>query len=297
MRAINLLNPSIFPIAVTRMNPQESMYDHHHENLELVLITSGSGAHRAAGGPYPLRRGDVFMIPIGMPHGFEDTRELCLINIAYDPARLELPLHRLALLPGYQPLVLLEPRLRGQQGFAGHLHLSEEAMNGLVRLVDELEQELRQREPGWEQAANAWLLQILVRLARSYALSDTPEARMVVRLAGVLHFIENHLGASLELASLSAHGGMSKSTLQRSFRTVFGSSVRQYVLELRLQAARQLLLNSDLPIRSIAKRVGISDANYFSRLFQAKMSMTPRTFRERRPNLANAPKTGQPSDS
>jgi AraC-like DNA-binding protein len=282
MRTINLLHPAEFPIAITRMSPQEYIPAHRHENLELVLIIAGSGSHRTPAGSYPLRQGDVFMVPIGMPHGYEATDDLCLINIAYDATRLELPMHRLSVLPGYQPLVLLEPRLRGQLGFAGHLHVDHPAMAQLVGLVDELDRELQQRSSGWEHAAAAWLLQILVRLARHYAQQDTPASRLVVRLAGVLSHIENHLGAPLELAELSAHGDMSKSTLQRHFRAAFGASVRQHILALRLQASRQLLLSTDLPIQEVARRVGIPDANYFSRLFLAKVRVTPRTFRERR---------------
>ena len=287
MTTINLLRPTSFPIVVTHMRPQHDMDFHDHANLELVLIVAGEGAHRTVAGTYPLRPGDIFMVPIGMAHGYEQTAGLILINLAYDPTRLELPMHRLSALPGYQPLVALEPRLRGQQGFAGHLHLGQEQLRQLVALVGELEAELRTRAPGWEHAAGAWLLQILVRLARHYAELDSPAARLVIRLASVLSYVETHLASPLDLAQLSVRGKMSKSTLQRAFRAAFGSSVRQHILELRLQKARQLLLSSDEPIARIAARVGISDANYFSRLFQAKVKLTPRAFRDARTRIAS----------
>jgi AraC-like DNA-binding protein len=279
IRTINLLSPRTFPLVASRMAPQRDMDMHRHDNLELVLITQGTGSHRTAQGSYPLRRGDVFMVPIGMPHGYADTRGLTLINLAYDPTHLELPMDRLAALPGYQPLVALEPRLRGSQGFAGHLQVEEAHLVKLLALIDDLEDELADQPSGWRHAAAAQLLLILVRLARLYAIHDSPAARLVVRLGTVLTHIESHLATTLDLRQLSRIGGMSSSTLQRAFHAVFGTSVLQHVLELRLQAARQQLIGSDLPIAIIARRVGIDDANYFSRLFTAKVGMSPRAFR------------------
>jgi AraC family L-rhamnose operon transcriptional activator RhaR len=278
-KAINLLSADAFPIVVDRMRPQDDMRLHHHENLELVVITGGTGAHCTAQDRFELRRGDVFVVPIGMFHGYHGCRALHLINLAYDPGRLELPLHRLQALPGYQPLVLLEPRLRQRYQFAGHLHLDERQIARIEAAIQDLETELVIRQAGWEHAAGAHLLHILVCLARHYAAQQGPAARLAVQLASVLAYIEQHLGSELSVLELAGVGHMSPTTLQRSFHSLLGTSVRQHVLALRLQAARERLLGGDERIRAIAQAVGIPDQNYFSRLFHQRVGSTPRDFR------------------
>jgi AraC-like DNA-binding protein len=278
-RPVNIVDQRTFPIATHRMDPQDDMALHHHDNLELVVIGGGEGQHRTRDGRWPLKRGDVFVVPVGMPHGFERCRGLQLVNIVYDPARLALPLRRLSALPGYHGLMNLEPRLRSHQDFAGHLHLDEPQVAWLLEAARELHDELRSRAPGWEEAASAGLLRILVRLARLYAAHDSPEARLTVKLGAVLAHIDAHLDRELEVDALCRIGGMSKSTLERGFRALFGVPVMRHVIGRRLESAWALLERGDIPIAEVARRVGIPDANYFSRLFRKHIGQTPRSVR------------------
>ena len=54
----------------------------------------------------------------------------------------------------------------------------------------------------------------------------------------------------------------------------------QYVLYLRLEEAKKLLGGTVLGISEIAERVGIRDSNYMTRLFSAKLGMTPGAYRQ-----------------
>jgi AraC-like DNA-binding protein len=275
----NLVRPDTFPIAVARWRRHMNLQLHRHDNPELVIITGGGGQHRTRNGSYELKRGDVFIVPIDMAHGYERTEQLGLINVVYDLRRIELPLRRLVALPGYHALCSVEPRLRRHQDFSGHLHLDEHQLDTLLRIVDELEDELKNKAPGWEQAASGWLLQLLIRLARLYTSQQTPAARQTIRLGAVIAHISSHLDEDLDVDRLCAIAKMSRSTLQRGFSAAFGTSVTQYVIQQRIDTARDLLVNSDLPIADVARRVGIKDANYFSRMFAQVVGRTPRSFR------------------
>ncbi len=280
MKTVNLIGPATFPIALRRMDPQDDMALHSHDNIELVVIIGGSGRHRTRDGRYALARGDVFVVPVGMPHGYERVDGLRLVNLVFDPVRAELPLGRLASLPGYHALVSLEPGLRRHHDFSGHLRLDEPALAWLERALDDLEAELASRTPAWDQASCAWLLQILIRLARLYADHDAPASRLVVRLGAVLAHLETHLDQDLDLDRLGRIGGMSKSTLQRCFRALYGVPVKRHVTDLRLRVARDLLA-SGLPVAEVGRRVGIHDANYFSRVFRRGVGTTAGSFRAR----------------
>lgn len=277
MKRIDLLKPGGPALALHRMAPQDEMDLHWHGNVELVVITDGTGHHCTGDGTWPLRRGDVFVIPVGLSHGYARLDELCLINVGYDPLRL--PLARLAALPGYTALCVLEPSLRRHQAFAGHLHLDEQDLARALALLDQLGDELKRRDQGWETAAEGWLVQFLILLARRYAEHDTPAARLVLRLQRVMSHLEAHLAEPLTQEELARVGGLSRATLQRLFTACHGTSVIDHLNRLRVARARELLRGTTHSIAEVGKAVGFANPNYFSRVFARVAGVSPRQMR------------------
>jgi DNA-binding response OmpR family regulator/signal transduction histidine kinase len=72
--------------------------------------------------------------------------------------------------------------------------------------------------------------------------------------------------------------GMSRSQLHRKIKALTGGSTSALINNLRLDAARRLLLNSDLNVAEVAYRVGL-EPNYFSRIFKESTGFTPTDFR------------------
>lgn len=98
--------------------------------------------------------------------------------------------------------------------------------------------------------------------------------------------IQANLGSpALTITNLCRKLGVSRSTLHRLFEA--GGGVQAYIRDMRLEAARQLLLNPENAERigDIAERLGFSDAAHLSRLFKARFGETPSDCRAR--NLLN----------
>ena len=92
----------------------------------------------------------------------------------------------------------------------------------------------------------------------------------LLQLANCLHFMDSHLDATLHLADLARAAGMSERSLSRSFHAALGQSPIEYLLNVRLQRAEELLLAGPTPISQIAFEVGFGDANYFTRRFRKR---------------------------
>ncbi len=181
------------PIGMLRMREQGDTPLHHHNNVELAVVTAGTGEHLTADGAWDIARGDVLVIPVGMEHGYARCRSLALVNLGYDLAGAFIPEARLARLPGYHALTHLEPRLRAHHEFASHLRLDERQLTEVLGSIERLEAEQQERVPGHDLAGTALLTQILVTCARCYAGAETPAARALVRLAELLAWIDlNH---------------------------------------------------------------------------------------------------------
>ena len=92
--------------------------------------------------------------------------------------------------------------------------------------------------------------------------------------------IESELSNDLGLSSLAVVLNVNASYLSALFRKETGQTVTEYVNEKRMQAGAHLLKSTRLQVQTVAQHCGISDVNYFSKLFKKHYGMTPKQFRE-----------------
>lgn len=83
---------------------------------------------------------------------------------------------------------------------------------------------------------------------------------------------------TVELLAEQLH--VSRVTLYRMILRAFGCTPKEYLDRSRLREAMKLLIGTHLSVREISRSCGFTYANYFSRLFRAKMGCSPESFRE-----------------
>lgn len=94
-------------------------------------------------------------------------------------------------------------------------------------------------------------------------------------------FIRENLRHPLTLECLAELAGFSPSYFHRIFRDMMGITPNEYIVKLRLERAKELLLKSDDPIHKIAVECGVENVPYFSFLFKKRLGITPMEFRTR----------------
>jgi ligand-binding sensor domain-containing protein/AraC-like DNA-binding protein len=88
--------------------------------------------------------------------------------------------------------------------------------------------------------------------------------------------VEQHISESeYDLSALSVHLGMSKSTLNRRIKSVTGMTPLDFIRNIKIKQACQLLITTKLPISEIAYNVGFSNPKYFTKCFKDETGMTP----------------------
>lgn len=111
-----------------------------------------------------------------------------------------------------------------------------------------------------------------------YAEQPAP-ARADESLAPLLEWATSHLDSRLTLDHLAERAGVSSRTLARRFTGQLGASPGQWLLGQRLDAARILLEQTDLPVEAIATRVGLASAVNLRRRFRVHLGTTPSAYR------------------
>lgn len=111
-----------------------------------------------------------------------------------------------------------------------------------------------------------------------YAAPAAP-AQIGGSLASLLNWATARLGQTLTVPDLAAHARIGERTLARRFLDQPSTSPGQWLLAQRLAAARELLESTDLPIDTVACRVGLSSATNLRRRFVDAVGTTPGAYR------------------
>mgnify|MGYP002876536472 FL=1 len=264
------------------MPEQASVKLHSHPTcLELVLITNGSGLHLLGDHEYPIASGDAFVIHPNDVHGYQNTRDLGLINILFKPEQLHLPEFDLQDLAGYQALFHVEPQFRQKHLFHSRLRLKRHDLARVTAIIDMLEQEMEQEEPGHVCMTVVHMTSLICDLSRCYERSRAKDTMLILRLSKVLNLLEEHYSRPVRLEEMSKAAHMSERSLRRAFLEVTGNSPTDYLNTIRLERAAELLRQSELQISDVALQCGFSDASYFASQFKRTFRTSPTRFRQR----------------
>ncbi|MEX2517795.1 MAG: GlxA family transcriptional regulator [Paracoccaceae bacterium] len=107
-------------------------------------------------------------------------------------------------------------------------------------------------------------------------------ARMGVRhpkLTAVIRRMEQNIEEPISPSILAEEVGMSTRQLERLFRRYLDRSPKRYYMELRLQQARSLLLQTDMTVINVALACGFTSPSHFSKCYRSNYDRTP--YRER----------------
>ncbi len=120
---------------------------------------------------------------------------------------------------------------------------------------------------------------ILTMLLTSASFYRESAEKIPENLGWLLKYMQNSYHRHLTLDALSEFSGISKPHLIRLFHKYVGCTPREYLIQLQIEHARQLLETTDLTVRQIGIMVGVEESNYFSRLFKLKTGMSPTEWR------------------
>lgn len=87
--------------------------------------------------------------------------------------------------------------------------------------------------------------------------------------------IHENIQESISVKEISRKIGLNEFDLKRNFKKIYGLPIHQYLIKLKLEQARQMVLNGDLPIGDICNMYGYSNRGHFANLYQRYFGVTP----------------------
>ncbi len=107
-------------------------------------------------------------------------------------------------------------------------------------------------------------------------LKDLKHRMAVEKALDVIRCRTKDLPAPSELA---AHSGVSRTYFSHIFKEVTGLKLQEYLVQVRIKKAQELLENAGLNIKQIAFKAGFKDPHYFCRMFKKRVGMSPTDWR------------------
>ena len=255
-------------------------YLHSHSFFEVCYAMSGSGRFNTDDQSISIQAGDLFIARPGNMHEIVSSRK--------DP--LGIYFWAFTLVPTSSTDRQSEADrsvTRLLEAFALSDRRVSRMQSTTTRTLQLLVDEVCNHAAGYTIAINGLVLNLLLETARCVADGSIPpeehespahsEAEAVVKTA--MQYLRDNLSRPIEVRDVAVQVHLSERHLSRLFHEIAGVSVLDYLTNLRIELASQLLLDKEIPIKQVARLVGYPDRHYFTTLFGRRTGMTPAVFR------------------
>lgn len=151
----------------------------------------------------------------------------------------------------------------------------------ITRLWNLIIEELQLRQEGFEALCSLYLQEMLLLVQRR--LHDTGDADKDMReeISAAQTYFSEHYREPIDITAYAVERHVTVGWFIREFRHHVGVTPLQYIIDLRVARARELLTHSDCSVAQVAALVGYDNPLYFSRLFRGRTGMSPLQYRKK----------------
>ncbi len=164
----------------------------------------------------------------------------------------------------------------------GHIHLTFGAGTRFRSCIRQLLSPRTESSPCTDAVYAHLLLNAFVETEIAYLSQSAKQVIVPDIISAIQSYIERNYPSQITLDALSKNFGISKYHMSREFKRYIGKSPNDYLIDIRLDHAKVLLVDSARTIAEIGQLVGIPNTNHFLYLFKTREGITPSAFRKQR---------------
>jgi AraC-like DNA-binding protein len=241
---------------------------HAHEHFQICYVMRGSCVHHVNQRTYVIAKGDLLAVPPFEPHRFtpSETEEVAMVQI------------------DFMPVVVGPNELLHQNPLFPRIQVSADNQRRIEQLIADMQQEHAAREAGYEELIKADLIRLLVTLFRESSRdTELPKPQAEQQNRRLFHetvdYIERHYTEELHLDEMAGRAAMSPTYFSYIFKVLKGQTFVQYVNDLRIRRALDLLRLTDKSIYEICFETGFNNISHFNRVFRKITGTSPMKYR------------------
>ena len=147
-------------------------------------------------------------------------------------------------------------------------------------IFEEIISELQAKQPAYETICVSKLFNIISLLIRKTEKESASQGGYFDKISFVIQKMNKEYQNNCTLDEYAKMCNMSKFHFLRIFEDITGTSPLKYRNNIRLDHAKELLLDTNIPVNEIGRSVGYSSDTYFCDVFKKKMGMSPSLYRK-----------------
>lgn len=267
-RRVTLCGTNVYP--VPEQHPDRVMPEH-----DLLYIYSGEQPVTQEDESFSLQTGDLMVLRAGSHHYGSGT---CSVNMR------SIFIHLNALPGDYKAEDLSPEEISASMDTQSVvlptvIHCGQK--NECTQLINEIIDVYWSHRPGKERHLTLLVNLLLDELAFVGMESETSREEWTV---AVISLFKKHPEKMYSLEELAESVNMNVRTMSARFRDIMGTSIHQYQMDYKLEAAYRDLRIGEKKIKEVALSYGFTDPYYFSRQFKSKFGVSPKQIRQRDPS-------------
>ena len=265
---------------------------HFHKEYEVILFLSEGAVISIGNRVYEVERGDLFLIPNREYHktAGADGQEYRRYVLMFEPE----PVWRASEALGYPFMRYFE---HGTEAFPHKLHLTGERLENTVALFERIGERCHERETAAGQTGiRLGILELLLYVNQMFDFfgekdcileEEMPEAdenAAVVqeRISQIKKYINAHIDEKLELEQIAEHFYISRHYLSHYFKKATGFTLGQYIMDRKMDRAKQLL-RQGLSVTETAVALSYHSDSHFINTSKRMTGTTPKRYAAEKP--------------
>ena len=248
---------------------------HWHDEFEIIYVRSGFLAVSISGESYIGKTGDAFVVSPGNLHlmgsqtGTVDYYTF-LFPLKYISFRTDDMLDEKLLEPLNSGHLMICPRVKDT---------AKELCEQLIEIYEAKNDESESKITTQVRTKIILLQFILEMWKKGFVIENDTSGRNIVEKEMVSYIQQNFTG-KISLREFGEQFHLSEKYISRYFKEHFHITLSQYVTYLRLEHAKQLLQDTDIPVTDVAMQSGYQNVSYFIRSFQKAYAVSPLKYRK-----------------
>ena len=248
---------------------------HWHDELEIIYVKSGFLTVSISGENYTGTPGDAFVVSPGNLHlmgsqsGTVDYYTF-LFPLKYISFRTDDMLDEKLLEPLNSGHLMICPRVKDT---------AKELCEQLIEIYEAKNDESESKITTQVRTKIILLQFILEMWKKGFVIENDTSGRNTVEKEMVSYIQQNFTG-KISLREFGEQFHLSEKYISRYFKEHFHITLSQYVTYLRLEHAKQLLQDTDIPVTDVAMQSGYQNVSYFIRSFQKAYAVSPLKYRK-----------------
>lgn len=254
----------------------EDLILHFHEEIEIILIENGEGYFKIGNEIYNAKKGDILIINKSTLHsGHAKALDECTCKTMV----FNLNMLTNSMMDSCEVKYIL-PLIKESIRFIGYINQEYEGYDEIYKLIDDIFISFTNKKEAYEIKIKGLIFQVISNLFQynhlkvvnyhSYTYSEKNK-----KIKSLVEYINTNYNQEIKIKDLCNLINYSEYHLIRFFKEQTGMTCVEYINNVRMSKASNLLLETDESITEIASKVGFNNASYFNKKFRAKYDETP----------------------